>query len=68
MAHQHRDEQVFLVRVDPHVRGNVFLDRLPFVAALAPRALTRDLVALTTVLSAKTHYNPTMASRSFHIV
>jgi hypothetical protein len=31
------------------------------------RALTRDLVALTTVLSAATHYNVTMASRSFHI-
>ena len=33
-----------------------------------PRALTRDLVALTTVLSAARHYNVTMASRSFHIV
>ena len=33
-----------------------------------PRALTRDLVALTTVLSAATHYNATMESRSFHIV
>jgi hypothetical protein len=32
------------------------------------RALTRDLVALTTVLSAARHYNVTMASRSFHIV
>ena len=32
------------------------------------RALTRDLVALTTVLSAARHYNVTMESRSFHIV
>ena len=32
-----------------------------------PRALTRDLVALTTVLSAARHYNVTMESRSFHI-
>jgi hypothetical protein len=31
------------------------------------RALTRDLVALTTVLSAARHYNVTMESRSFHI-
>jgi len=68
MAHQHRGEQVFPVRVYPHVRGNVFDDRLPFVVVWRPRALTRDLVALTTVLSAATHYNLTMASRSFHIV
>lgn len=32
------------------------------------RALTRDLVALTTVLSAARHHNVTMESRSFHIV
>jgi hypothetical protein len=30
-------------------------------------ALTRELVALTTVLSAARHYNVTMESRSFHI-
>ena len=56
MAHQHRDEQVFRVRVDPDLRGNVFHDRLPFVAALAPPGANPR------------HYNLTMASRSFHIV
>ena len=68
VANQHRDEQILLVRVDAHVRSNLFHDRLPSMRLWRPRALTRDLVAPTTVLSAARHYNVTMASRSFHIV
>ena len=46
----------------------LFHDRLPSLRLWRPRALTRDWVAPTTVLSAARHYNLTMASRSFHIV
>ncbi len=56
------------MRVHPHVRSNLFHDRLPSSAALAPSALTRDPGGSSTMLSASTHYNLTMDSRSFHIV
>jgi hypothetical protein len=52
-----------LVRVDAHVRSNLFHHRLPSLRLWRPRALTRDWVASTTVLSAAKHYNVTMASR-----
>ena len=68
VANQHRDEQILLVCIDAHVRSNVLHDRLPSMRLWRSRALIRDLVALTTVLSAATHYNVTMESRSFHIV
>ena len=68
VANQHRDEQILLVCIDAHVRSNVLHDRLPSMRLWRSRALTRDLVALTTVLSAARHYNVTMESRSFHIV
>jgi hypothetical protein len=69
VAHQHRDKQLLLVRIDPDVRGNVLHDRLPSMRLWRPTgANPRYLVALTTVLSAATHYNVTMESRSFHIV
>ena len=57
----------FLVRVNANVRGGVLHDRF-FDAALAlSGANPRFKVALSTVLSAATHYNVTVASRSFHI-
>jgi hypothetical protein len=40
------------VRVDPHLRDNVFHDRLPSMRLWRHLAPTRELVALTTVLSA----------------
>src|SRR5262249_29425489 len=52
VADQHCDEEVFLVRIDSDVRGNVFHDRLLSSAALAPRALTRDHGGMTTLSSA----------------
>ena len=42
VADQHRDEQVLLVRVDPHIRSTLFHDRLPSMRLWRPRALTRD--------------------------
>ena len=65
---QHRNEQILLVRIDPHVRDNVAHDRLPSSAALAPSALTRDFGGSVHHVECTEHYNVTMESRSFHTV
>jgi hypothetical protein len=54
-ANQHRDEQILPMCINAHVRSNVLHDRLPSMRLWRSRALIRDLVALTTVLSAATH-------------
>lgn len=54
--------------MDERLRFVARCRRLPSMRLWRSRALTRDLVALTTVLSAVRHYNVTMESRSFHIV
>ena len=65
---QHRDEQVLLVRVDTHVRDNVFHDRLPSMRLWRPQALTRDSGGSVHRVECVQHYNVTMESRSFQIV
>jgi hypothetical protein len=42
-ADQHRDKQILLVRVDSHVRSNLFHDRLLSVRLWRREALTRDI-------------------------
>jgi hypothetical protein len=67
LANQHWGKQVLVVRVDAHVRSNLFTTGSLRLRLWRLRALTRDWVAPTAVLSAARHYNLTMASRSFHI-
>jgi hypothetical protein len=42
-SHQHRDEEVLLVRINPDVRSNLFHDRLLSMRLWRREALTRDL-------------------------
>src|SRR6202040_3145698 len=49
IADQHRNKEIFLVRIDPNVRSNLFHDRLLSYAALTPRGTNpRSAVAQTT--------------------
>ena len=42
IANQHRNEEVFLVRVDSNVRSNLFHDRLLSMRLWRREVLTRD--------------------------
>jgi hypothetical protein len=66
-AHQHRENEVFLVRVNSNVRSNLFHDRLPSMRLWRLRALTRDSGGSVHSVECLQHYNVTMESRSFHI-
>ena len=67
-AHQHRDKEVLLVRIDPDVRGNLFHDRLLSSAALTPRGANPRSRWHPPPCRVRQHYDVTIASRSFHIV
>ena len=56
------------MRVDAHLRSNLFHDRLPSMRLWRPRALTRDSGGFVHRVECLQHYNVTMESRSFHIV
>jgi hypothetical protein len=58
----------FLVRINPDVRGNVHLHRLPSLRLWRRLALTCDFGGSAHRVACGKRYNVRMASGSFHIV